>query len=118
MSFFGRLSRTVDDLVLGNMDQTVTVREPVESENAIGETETTYADVEDLKALVNVESGAEITRNNRLQAERSVIVKTPYKAYITTDHRLVWDGRTLKIHALDSPDNTDTILEITCTDVG
>ena len=111
-------------LVKAQMDEQVTVMKHGTVENEIGEEVAGYTpEATPTDALVLPQSGREIVRSGRVEAEHATIVRMAYRSDLTAKDRLRWDSTeltgaegsapVLHIHALEN--RADQILELTCT---
>ncbi len=97
----------------GNLDQRITLQARAAGQDAVGQSHATWLDVATVWAQVHAVRGREFFAAAQTQQEQTVKVRIRYRPGVTTDMRLVWDGRPHDITGV-IPVGRKDMLEIMC----
>lgn len=102
-------------LDFGSLDERITIEEPAETQNSVGETVLTWSTYATTWAKVESLSGREIERYAEVVGFTGHKVTIRYRAGVTTSMRVVYDGRTLEIGSIIERDGR-WYQELICTE--
>lgn len=107
-------SRSLRDRVI--IEQRADDPEVEADRNELNELVSRWAAVAECWANVEGLSGREFWSSQQSQSAVSHTVTIRYRGWLTTRHRLRWDGRTLNIESMVNPDGKKVFLEIRCVE--
>lgn len=82
------------------LNQHVTLLKPSIIDGPAGETTTTYVPICEVWASVRTETGRELLRNNRVEAELTYAIRIRYRFDVREGWRIDYHGKTLDISKL------------------
>lgn len=97
----------------GNLDQRITLQSRSTGVDAVGQASATWLDVATVWAQVHTVRGREFFAAAQTQQEQTVKVRIRYRSGVTTDMRLMWEGRPHDITGVIPVGRRD-MLEIMC----
>lgn len=101
----------------GDYRHLVTIQQPVETTDDLGQPVTTWSNVATVHAAVEPLEGRELFAAQAVRAETTTRVRIRYRSGITPKHRLVYAGRVLNILSVIDPDERHREIVLLCSEV-
>lgn len=102
-------------LPAGRLRHSITIEQPVESQDDYGSTVTTWEPMATVRAEVKAIQGREYWAAQSTQSETTHQVRLRYVAGVTTKMRVSWDGALLDIESV-IPDERKRELTLMCVE--
>lgn len=103
---------------LGNYNTLISLRQPAQTRNEMGEQVTTYTEVVRPYASIKPVGQVENVRNGGTVTATTCTIRIHYRDDVQSTWRITWRGKTLQIQSVVDVENQHRELEIIATETG
>lgn len=101
----------------GDYRHFVTIQEPVETTDDLGQAVTTYRDTATVHAAVEPLEGRELFAAQAIHAEVTTRVRIRFRPGVTSRHRIVYGARIMNVLSVIDPEERHREIVMLCSEV-